>query len=273
MIRNITVTNKTKCVVPWWDKAKGTKDIETLEFKPGLNCLYGPNGSGKSTILAAIAKMLCCHQGGRQKVTGEAVREVYTHEGLRDGVLPDHDGSPIMYFDPGAAVGLIGGMAGFDPDIMFEGAQNCTFHGSSGQITGQRMMPVLDAILKGKWPTQVEWTAHNHEGRYDWLGTFLKGTGDKTCPTLLLDEPSRSLDLRSELGLWRIIDKAVQSGVQVIVATHAVFPLNRPDVNFIETVPNYLKHTRVDLEFYYLLPEAFRLLDPLKKGSTETSGA
>lgn len=271
MIRSIIVTDKTKCVVPWWDKATGTKDITKLDFKPGLNCLYGRNGSGKSTLLAAIAKMLCCHQGGWQKVTGEALRELFPYKERRDGVLPDHDGSPILYFDPGATVGLFGGS--FDYDFMDEGLMNCMFKGSSGQTTGNRMRPVLDAILKNKWPER-EYRVSMQSEESAWLETFLAGTGEKERPTLLLDEPSRSLDLRSELGLWRLIDKAVAQGVQVIVATHAVFPLNRTDVNFIETTPDYLRDVRIDLELAYLIPEAMRILGPLnEQDSTPTPGA
>lgn len=270
MIRSINITNPDNAVVPWWKNASGLKGLTRMDFKPGLNAIYGPNGSGKSTLLMTIAKMLCCHQGGRQVVTGESLREIGHKAPFKDGVLPDHDGSPIIYFDPGAAVGLFGGMAAFDDDFFMEGVQNAVMKGSSGQTTAFRMQPVLGAILEGKW-SSVEWKVA--KDRHDWLAKLLEGTGHKECPTLLLDEPSRSLDLRSELGLWRVINKAVKDGVQVIVATHAVFPLNRPGVNFIETAPGYVKQTRRDLDYDYLLPEAVRLAKTPEKGSEPEPGA
>lgn len=268
MIRKLIVEDVTKTIVPWWKDVPNLKAITELEFKPGLNAIYGPNGSGKSTILSVLAKTLCCHQGGRQVVTGHAISDLRSYEGWNDGIKIDHDGSPTMYFDPGAAVGLIGGMAGFDYDFICEGGDNATFKGSSGQTTARRMWSTLHSMIDNTFP-EIKWKVDKDE----YIQKILSGTGPRECPTVLLDEPSRSLDLWSELGFWRIVDKAVAAGIQVIVVTHSVFPLNRgSSVNYIETVDEYISHTRADLELYYLLPQMIRLRKEINTRHNPSTG-
>lgn len=240
MIRELAITDAARTCIPWWDKVAWLKGRERIEFKPGLNLVYGPNGSGKSTLFTAIARMLCCHQGGRQLVTLDALRELgvgYGKPDILDGAKPVHDGSPVMHFDPGMAVGLVGGMAAFDWDFSDEGFRNCMFKGSAGQTTVMRLDTVVNAMHHGKWP-ELAWKVKD---KPEGLASFLAGSFDKVGPTVLLDEPSRSLDLRMELGLWKLIDRAVANGVQVIVATHSVIPILREHPgHIIETQDGFL---------------------------------
>jgi predicted ATPase len=55
-----------------------------------------------------------------------------------------------------------------------------------------------------------------------------------------MDEPEQSLDALAELVLWRQIAAADMSKMQVIVATHSLYPLMHPEkFNIIEAVPGY----------------------------------
>lgn len=238
MIRELTITDPSNTCMPWWPKVEWLKGQTRIEFKPGLNAIYGPNGTGKSTVIQAMARTLCCAQGGRQMVTSTALDNLgYTSDTgvFKDGALPVHDGSPVLYFDPDQAVGLFGGLAAFDDDFMNEGLGNVMFKGSSGQTTMNRIETVINAMHRGQWPT-MERKVKKCKG----LDPFLNGSFDKVGPTILLDEPSRSLDLRYELAFWKLTDKAIAAGVQVIMATHSVFPLNRLGTHYIETQPGYV---------------------------------
>lgn len=252
MIRNLKVVDPTQAVCPWWDQVDWLKGLERLEFKPGLNLLFGPNGSGKSTVLQTIAKLLCCFDGDHQLVGQWTTPDLHTGHGearkLKLGVKPSHDGSPVMHFDPGQTAGLLGG--GFDYDFMEAGLRNTMFKGSSGQTTIMRMNAALTAALKDEW-LPIEWK-YGGPDRHRALAKFLKGTGKKTCPTLLMDEPSRSLDLLTEIRLFEVLQKIADKGVQVIAATHSVFALLIEGAHIIDTKGSYSGMARAEAQLALL---------------------
>jgi len=208
VIHRITVNDPEKAAVPWWSKVKWLQGMKSLDFGPGLNVLFGPNGSGKSTVLTLLARMLCCEQGDTQMVSSTATQDLYGFDRVfPDGVLPEHDGSPIVHYDPAKTVGLFGGGAAFDWDFGDLGIQNTRLKASTGQTAIVRMGRVLEAAVKGAW-SEVEfrqWTPESLKEQHPELPTFLKGDGTKQCPTLLMDEPSRSLDLNTEIRLMKIL--------------------------------------------------------------------
>lgn len=64
---------------------------------------------------------------------------------------------------------------------------------------------------------------------------------DGGIPLILLDEPEQSLDAISEMRLWKDICAADTSKVQMIVATHSLYPFMHPEqFNIIEAVPGYM---------------------------------
>lgn len=61
-------------------------------------------------------------------------------------------------------------------------------------------------------------------------------------PAVILDEPEQSLDAKSEFKLWKSIKDADCSKMQLIVATHSIYPFMHLDAfNVIETVPGYIR--------------------------------
>jgi predicted ATPase len=61
----------------------------------------------------------------------------------------------------------------------------------------------------------------------------------------MMDEPEQSLDAKAEMLLWGQIAKADCDKVQVIVATHSLYPLMHPELfHLIEAVPGYAQEVR-----------------------------
>ena len=71
---------------------------------------------------------------------------------------------------------------------------------------------------------------------------MLKGTLDDTgVPTLLFDEPDRSLDIPLQARFWELMALVgIRRERQIIAASHSVFALGLPGVNYIEVVPGYM---------------------------------
>lgn len=238
MIRSFKLVDPTKPIVTPWIKNVPVLQ-ERVEFKPGLNVLWGRNGSGKSTLLEALAKIFHCFQSGEQVVTQTSTYFDVERNGDLSSMTIDHDGSPVLFFDPSRKVGLVHGT--FDDDFFTEGVASTMFRGSTGETTLRNLGPLLNFVLVKQPAIHKKHPLSNK----DWE-TFLKGTGEKETPTILCDEPDRGFDAPSQLRLWRLL-RAAGRKFQVIVATHSLFALDLPDANYIEMSPGYLDEGRKTL--------------------------
>lgn len=73
----------------------------------------------------------------------------------------------------------------------------------------------------------------------------LKRAPDQRIPTVLLDEPDRSLSIPWAANLWtNLANKADKEKVQIIAATHCPFAIDLPGVTYLETEPGYLDRCR-----------------------------
>jgi predicted ATPase len=132
---------------------------------------------------------------------------------------------------------------------------------SSGQQSSTLLSRLQD-VLKGGAPLReyqfVNWTASEQVEDFEnahnvsesnWRANVLKrlyAEASEGMPMLLLDEPEQSLDAMAEVSLWRQIAKVDCSRVQVVVATHSLFPLMHPEqFNIIEATPSYVREVRV----------------------------
>jgi len=251
MIRSFKIKDPQCTPIPWWASVHALRKPREFEFKPGLNILWGRNGSGKSTVIKALARLTHCEQSGNPVVTRESLRTLSDVEGLQNGVGLEHDGAGVRYFDPSHEVGLVGGQAAFDDDFMFEGISNIMFKGSSGETTLNRIQGILNNVVGGIVP-EVDWRVE--KGYFD-LETerlllarhFLKGSGKRGLPTVLLDEPARSLDLIAQPRIWNFI-RAYSPQVQFIIASHNPYALNIPGANYIELTEGYLERSIESLQ-------------------------
>ncbi len=247
------------------------------ENKP--NVIVGPNGSGKSACLKSLALLTLSWLSGRstldKKYTSldQNAQAYWAQEGSRwehkfvylPGLHCTEDQAPALYYRPGAKPGdeemlTVAAMCGYAEEVKHYEA--LTKHKSSGQ-QGQALLQQGMAALSGD-ATEVVYRYANWQfskkpldlakqdgyvGDWDYQAEILKkrvaDCKPTACPVLLLDEPEQSLDAKAELLLWKAIEAADPSRVQVIVAAHSLYPLLHPKkFNIIEAVPGYAAEVR-----------------------------
>lgn len=259
MIYKLKIKDPTQTPVPWLAKVEAFKAPRAFEFKPGLNILWGRNGAGKTSLTKVLARLFHCEQGNHPLVTQESLSELVREDiDLKKGLKITHDGQGVRHFDPGHAVGLMGGGAAFDWDFGMAGIANTMFKGSAGQTTMFRFDRLMTEIItgavpevawkfprsaKGPWSTRVKLAEH-----------FLEGNAKKGQPTVLLDEPERSYDLNTQIGVWRLL-RAYADQVQFIVASHSLCALKIPEAHYIELSPGYLANSEAVLGILAKWPE------------------
>jgi len=266
MIYKLDILDPTKTPVPWLATIEALAKPRTFEFKPGLNVLWGRNGSGKTSLTKVLARLFHCEQGNQPHVTQESLAELTGnrfHEvvDLKKSLKVTHDGQGVRHFDPGHAVGLMGGAAAFDWSFGDEGIANAMFKGSAGQTTMFRFDRLITEIIAGEVP-EVVWKFPREHGRGNdtWAKRikiadhFLEGNADKGQPTILLDEPERSYDLNAQIGVWRFL-RAYADQIQFIVASHSLFALKIPGAHYVELSPRYLAGSEAVLEILQKWPE------------------
>lgn len=264
MIYKLSIKNPAKTPVRWLEKIDELKQPRVFEFKPGLNILWGPNGAGKTSLIKVLARLFHCEQGNHPLVTEESLREL-----VGDGTLEAsdiqkslqviHDGQSVRHFDPGIAVGLMGGMAAFDWDFGSEGLSNAMFKGSAGQTTMFRFDRIAEEIIAAEVP-EVAWKFPRGRADKDTWGRcvalaahFLQSNAPKGQPTILLDEPERSYDLPTQISIWRFL-RAYADKVQFIIASHSLFALKIPEAHYIKLSPKYLANSERALEILQKWP-------------------
>ncbi|MFI5298240.1 MAG: AAA family ATPase [Polyangiales bacterium] len=262
MITTVEIKDPKKTPIKWLPSVKALAEPRVFEFKPGLNILWGRNGSGKSTLLQLLARYFHCHASGFPVVTHDSLKELFDDGGmeqsfssrnarvseadrLRDGFVVKHDGQGVCFFDPSNAPGLIGGGAASDDDFFGEGVRNTMFKGSAGQTLTFRFDRIATSLLlREDVPVESRVRKDHVNDFYSpklaSVDGLLAGSIDKGQPTVLFDEPERSLDLPAQVNTWRMT-RAFSKEVQFIVASHSLYALNLPDAHYIEMEPGYLE--------------------------------
>jgi energy-coupling factor transporter ATP-binding protein EcfA2 len=230
MIASLCISNSSRTPCVWWPQVDAFKTANRFDFAEGLTILWGPNGCGKSTLLRVLARLTHCEQGGIPKVTHDSLLDMKD----ADGVDISTDGKPVHFYDPSARPGLIGGMAGFDYDFLDESMYSMKLDKvSSGQGSTAGFNRIIRAAAESKTVQSMVKDADSI------LVRGLQPTPGLTPgrPTLLLDEPDRSLSIPRAAELWHVL--ASQKRFQVIVATHSVSALGLA-AKYIDVVPGYL---------------------------------
>jgi predicted ATPase len=251
------------------------KKSKGLAFQPGLNILFGPNGCGKSTLLRMLAIATASEQGGVSTVTNDWINAVAVKEvrngsasGALEGITVLHDGQPVMYGNPRNTVGLICGGAAFDHDFTSEGLANIQSKASTGYTTMNRLGRMLAVCQREHpFPTEIDRRVKK-AGPRDW--NFATSTSaekllvpsiPKGQQTLIFDEPESGLGIPAQRNVFNLLHSAARNhGFQIIVATHSVFALGLPGVNYIEMQDDYIAQSESCLEMAHLMLEMRKLL-------------
>jgi len=253
MIYEIHIKDPSETPIPWWHKVPWLQR-ESFTFGPGLTILFGPNGSGKSTLLLALARLFHCAQGGVPVITESSIREfTYRNRTIADKTLRSldslsvkHDGRIKGFFEAGKRIGAAGGY--FDDDFFDDGVRSTLMRGSHGEthldalarILSHSCEPVADRVGKRVNDLWLSWREQ--------VLAFLAPNAEPGPPTLLLDEPDRSLSIPRRVELWRALLDASKR-VQILLASHDSLCLRLPPdrVTYLETEPGYLNRCRAAL--------------------------
>lgn len=276
MIESITV--KEFAGVPYLEtSALMQKHKGALKFsKKKPNVLVGPNGTGKSALLKTLALRFLADTTGESVLDDQFIygqgsdaywsqtdRWGYDYQYL-EGIDCKTDNAPVLYYRPSH-------VPGNEPDITH--AMMCGYfkearayaelvkNKSSGQ-QAQAILQKIQALLQEPQPAlqykMYNWR-HGAEpvdvstrrgpgfgpSSYDRKAEVLRSLTlgkTPTVPLVIMDEPEQSLDALAEVTLWRQIRDVQSEKVQLIVASHSLYPLlNAKHFNLIETVPGYIK--------------------------------
>ena len=237
------------------------------------NVIVGPNGSGKSSLVAALSLRALCfytYQSGLDNnlIGGNDGEKYWFREKgwSRDweflpGLKCITDSAPALNYRPNYIPGndfslTHAMMMGYSNES--DEVRKATDKKSSGQQS-RAMQDRVMAILAGdmsqmthrhsNWRYGVEKLNEKNAG---WVGDYhfqaevlkdlVRKTPDAAMPLILMDEPEQSLDLLTENALWQAIGNADCKKMQVIVATHSLYPFLEPEkFHFIEAEKGYVK--------------------------------
>lgn len=246
--------------------------IEFSVAKP--NVVVGPNGAGKSALMTALALLTLSYLTGESALddgyTSHRNEKLWNDDGYSwaphwkflPGLTADTDRGPAMYFRPNHIPGndhsvTAAMMCGYFEEARAYG--RLTEKKSSGEKTRavqEKILAVLQGLESIPGYRQSNWSFGLRTMRvkgnampWDHQAEVLKALYAKcpaeAKPVLLLDEPEQSLDAVAEAKLWGHIVNADAERVQVILATHSLYPFMHPEkFHIIEAVPGYVREVQ-----------------------------
>lgn len=260
MIKSITIKKQENSVL---EKCWGTK---TLNFTDSINVLFGPNGCGKSVLLNTLSLYTGVSEYGGWsepiKPIGGQIRinrnynELrtkkgyldYAHESAKLGKANlDWDGVAAYFSNitEKSSFQLLGdAMNGMTNEMNLTEAINLN---SSKASSGQKTLFHLSKLQNEKVPNlAIEAYKDCNEAWQEYgrlLSNYVKDLPRNGKPSLLLDEPDRSLDFSNQKQFWELFIPIMAKKFQIIVATHSPFVLTKDNINVI-TQDNYYQKAK-----------------------------
>lgn len=249
-----------------------------FSFTQDINVVFGPNGTGKSTLLKTLAAYCCVRpNGGKPRFiepgslpgafSGEKTPYPHACSGLTgckadvdwNGALtlfynPTEGDMPIRSFEEDDSDGFLGG---------FKGQLNHMFDKPSDGIKRAKKLIALRQILGenpdfAAKPTK-ESGGHSYDemndvwqAAFDGFAGYVAACQDKhkndQRPTILLDEPDRSVSISNQCSIWASYLPSLVSKAQVIIVSHSPIALFVPGVNLIDLEDGYAAKSKKSIE-------------------------
>jgi hypothetical protein len=229
------------------------------------NVVVGPNGSGKSALLNTLAIRFLTWFSDRSTLDRRYVLDVDSRDWWSRS--RERREEPVWLQGlhcqtghiPGNELSIGHAMMG----VYWEQAQEYARlieRKSSGQQNQAVLEQWMQALEGRTLPSGYEfhdWEFGTEPGSTNRLHTFGYGReayaraevlkalyrpAADAVPLVLMDEPEQSLDTRAEGRLWSAMARADCGRMQIIVATHSLYPmLHHERFHLIETQPGYVK--------------------------------
>ncbi len=234
-----------------------SKENNSVSFSEDkINVIIGPNGSGKSTLIKDLATRFFCLDRGYTSLDRDISERRYYRcfkkkwETWGDYIFMEDpkvftSNCTAVYWHPGFKFGgwemdTAALMCGYDKEVNVRDKQ--TRNKSSGQGIYNQLDYIFE-VLEEEREVKVEIPENPfYEPYKEKLAAITPLFTDchKNKTIVLLDEPEQSLDAFKEVYFWdRMLDVNTDN-VQVIIATHSIYPLINPKfegkLNIIETV-------------------------------------
>lgn len=236
--------------------------------------IVGPNGAGKTALLTALAMQTLSYYTGQSNFDNNYINSSksdrfwsksrswpcdYT---FLEGLICKSDLAPALYYRPGHIPGnekciTTAMMCGYFDEAKAHARM--VDKKSSGQQS-QALLDKLQHLMSSDKPEldyqHIHWSFGRECREIDYrasdldkMAEVLKKSYSKRVvgvkPVILMDEPEQSLDAKAQALLWRQIAATDASKVQIIVATHSLYPLMHPkSFKLIEAVPGYIKQVQ-----------------------------
>ena len=265
MIKSIGIPKKKDSLIyDLWETSK-------IELTDGINVIFAPNGSGKSVMLKNIAYYAACQEGGWSKgftplsIGGNLLDDLKAYYKNNDykkllnkkstlGEIDLEWDGVACYFSLAAQkdtrTNMYEVMNQLSDEISFKDAVRLQM---SHLSEGQRSISFITQMLEKKVPDLT--IPINEQANDSWvaagkiLSDYVTGLSRDGKPTLILDEPDKSMDFPNQRYFWSEIKNLVNN-YQLIIASHSYFVTTDlvKDYNIIEIKKDYLQEAKLALK-------------------------